>query len=99
MVIKPDTQWKTIFDAMILIFVLESCIVNIYMVSFPFDESNLFTIVKWVIEGFFMLDIILNFMQGYIDPQEQIPVDDFKQIALKYVQGWFFIDFVSVLPF
>ena len=46
----------------------------------------------------FFVDIILNFISAYYDIDMNV-IDDRKVVALDYLQGWFFIDFVSTIPF
>ena len=47
-----------------------------------------------------MLDLFLNFVWSYINPDTQEEVRDLKMIAKHYIfNGWFFIDFMAVFPF
>ncbi len=48
--------------------------------------------------GFFCLDIIVNFLSAYYDENLMI-VDNYKDISINYILGWFFVDFVTVIPF
>ena len=53
-----------------------------------------------MVEAFFWLDLALNFIQEYKDPETYQNVRDIKRIARKYVfRGWFVVDLVSVFPF
>lgn len=44
------------------------------------------------------MDIIVNFLSSFYDSNNQL-IFRFKDIFIKYLQGWFFIDLLSVLPF
>ena len=46
----------------------------------------------------FIMDIPINFITAYEDEYTTLPVVDLKSIANNYIEGWFFIDFLTVLP-
>jgi hypothetical protein len=80
-----------------------------YVVSFVpfnicFDESvtTEMTLVKYidvVVDIFFFIDIIINFLSAYDDPQTSLPVVKYRKIAKNYLKMWFWIDLITVLPF
>ena len=45
-----------------------------------------------------MTDIFINFNSAYYRPDFELETNR-SAIACNYLQGWFFIDFVSILPF
>ncbi len=45
----------------------------------------------------FGLDIIINFFSAYYDKNDDIIIDK-KKIAVRYLKGWFLIDFLGVFP-
>lgn len=57
-------------------------------------------VINWAVNGIFIVDMIFQFCMIY--PSETAEglrwVDDPRLIALKYLKGWFVIDFVSVFP-
>jgi hypothetical protein len=53
--------------------------------------------MNWTIDFFFLLELITNFSSAYPDENKDM-CDDRKRIAIRYFKGWFFIDFVSILP-
>lgn len=55
-------------------------------------------IIDWMVEGFFYIDIVLNFMHAR-RTEQNIVTRDLKGIAKIYMFSWFSIDFVSVFPF
>jgi hypothetical protein len=65
LIISPDSQWKSSFDLMVLLFVGYSCIFNVLYFAFPIDEStngfkkiDLFNKISEVI---FYVDFIFSF--------------------------------------
>lgn len=43
-------------------------------------------------------DIILNFRTTFVSVKGEV-VSDSKLIALNYLRGWFFVDFLAAIPF
>ena len=73
-----------------------------YTVAFLVDDEEekhlaLF-IFDWIVEGFFYIDIVLNFIHAR-KTELNIVTRDFKGIAKIYMMSWFTIDFISVFPF
>ena len=44
-----------------------------------------------------MADCLKNFFTGYVSEADIVVLDQ-KQIALRYLKGWFFLDFFSSIP-
>ena len=81
-----------------------SCVKTLYFVSFDCkDAINLWTFQDYFnefVEYTFILDLLLNFIQSYINPETLQEHRGLKEIARNYMfNGWFFVDFVSVFPF
>jgi hypothetical protein len=47
----------------------------------------------------FILDLLLHFIQAVKHPETYEDITELKTIAREYIKGWFFIDFISVVPF
>lgn len=56
-------------------------------------------ITNWLIDIFFILDIVIHFRTSVIDPKTGEDIFDAKIIAAKYIQGKFWIDFLASIPF
>lgn len=102
-IIPADSQWKSLLDALVLIFVAINCIWNVLLFAFNLNqESRAFRAVKQLnnlIEVVFWLDFFMTFLQAYKDPETQENISDLKRIAYNYFVGWFWIDIVSLFPF
>ena len=99
-IISANSKWKAIFDVMILLLVGYSCVMSMFYAAFSTIENPLIMVIDQVIEGFFWMDFIMNFLQSYKHPETYEIVKDLKSIAQNYIfHGWFFIDFISVFPF
>ena len=42
--------------------------------------------------------LILDFSRSYVDPNTGETVEDFIKVARNYLSGWFWIDFLSLIP-
>lgn len=98
-IIRADASWKSVFDVFILFLVGYSCITSLFYVAFDGPSHILHRAFDWIVEVFFYLDLLLNFITEYIDPISRKPVRNLKEISLNYLTGWFIIDFLSVFPF
>lgn len=56
-------------------------------------------IINWFIDIFFILDILINFRTTVIDEKTGEDIMDANKIAMKYLKGKFFIDFLASIPF
>lgn len=98
-IIHPDKKWKSFFDVFILMLVGYSCITNLYVTAFSVEKTDSDDYIFWIVEVFFYFDFIFSWFMGYRDPETLECVWTFREIATSYLQGWFFIDFISIFPF
>ena len=104
LIISPDSQWKSIFDMIVLIFVGYSCIWNVMYFAFDsIDDTSekfaKFNVFNKVSEGIFYTDFIFSFFQAFRHKETFEIVGDLKSIASNYIKGWFMVDLVSIFPF
>ena len=50
-------------------------------------------IADFLIDLFFIIDLLLNFRSAYVDRKTGHIVTSSKRMALHYLRSWFFIDF------
>lgn len=83
-----------------LFLVCYSCITSMYYATFSVIHSEFLMNFDHVVEVFFWLDLLLNFIQSYVDVDTHEVVTDLKKIGWNYIRyGWFVVDFFSVFPF
>jgi hypothetical protein len=68
-------------------------------VAFTTPTNSIHKAWDFFVEIFFYADIFLNFFSEFKDPDTKQTISDFKEIAKKYANSWFFIDFISIFPF
>jgi len=100
LIISSRNRGKAIFDIMILILVIYSCLTTMYYVvteSYPTSAGRL--ALEWIIEAFFLADLVFNFFLEYRDPNTYKRIRDFKKISTRYLKGRFAFDFLALFPF
>jgi hypothetical protein len=99
-IIKENSKWKAAFDIYINLMVAYSCFTTIYFVCFNAEVTLEIEILNYIVEASFLIDIIMNFLTEYKDPETYETVRSLGKIARKYVfRGWFIIDFIGIVPF
>ncbi|XP_076646140.1 eag-like K[+] channel isoform X2 [Halictus rubicundus] len=89
--------FKSCWDWLILIATFYVAIVVPFNASFiNIDRPTMVSDV--VVEGLFMIDIVLNFRTTYVNRKGEV-VSNSKSIAANYVKGWFIVDLIAALPF
>jgi hypothetical protein len=71
-----------------------------YKASF-LDEDTIInggTVIDFIIDTLFFVDIIFNFISAYDDQNGNIQFN-LKKIAKRYVRSWFFLDLIACIPF
>ena len=94
-----DSRWKAVFDVVIGFCVGYSCIVNFFVVSFQPNVSAAMGVVNWIIEVFFIVDMICNFFSSFRDQSTHSIITNRQHIAMHYLKGYFLIDFIAIIPF
>lgn len=80
-IISANSKWKAIFDVVILLLVGYSCVTSMFYASFSTTDDFVINIIDNIVEGFFWLDLVLNFLQSYKHPETYEIVKDLKKIA------------------
>jgi hypothetical protein len=100
LIISESSRWKAIFDILMLFLVAYSWFTSVFYVAFESPRNIPQIVFDWVVEAFFILDLIFNFFQEYKDSETYENVRDHRKIAKKYIlKGNFFIDFIAIFPF
>jgi len=102
--ISLNSKAKMIFDFIVVLLTLIYCMKIIYQICYlgisaNYDETlgdKLFDIFIILLNFIY---IVLNFFQSYMDIKTGEEITSLKLIAIKYLKGWFFIDFISSFPF
>ena len=97
-IILPDSKFKKLWDSLIAIVILYSSICTPYKLAFEDSNTNKEDVVDIIVDILLGIDLVLNFFSAYYDSEENL-VKSRKKIIIKYLKGWFIIDFISIFPF
>lgn len=88
------------WDLTISMLLLITCVTTPFDLAFAdeIEDVESYTIFRNTIDILFFIDIVVIFNTAYQTDAMEIEDDRF-QIAKAYIQGWFIIDLMAVLPF
>lgn len=100
LVIRRNSTFYNIFTVFITILKLVSFYLYGYLAAFRMHpQMNYIAITYYVVfEIIFVFDLIINFFVEIIDEETNQPERDLKKIAINYLNGLFFIDFITLIP-
>lgn len=96
-VIDPNSTPKTAWNIIILILVVFQSVFTPVRIAFEEETSYEWLVADYIMDGFFVIDLFINFITA-IETDEGKLISERKLIAKDYLSGWFWIDFISVLP-
>ena len=94
----PESNFVAIWNV-ILIFILFLTIIFVPIrVTFVQDNPLSWEIFDIVLDVFFGIDIVMNFLSAYYNTQKKL-ILSFRDIAFNYIKGYFVIDAIALIPF
>lgn len=96
-VLQPDHNYKAIWDMVCLFAILYQSIFVPFRLCFDEDAQGGFSVFETIIDVLFIIDIFCCFNVGFY--KKGYLVMTRKDIALYYLQTWFFIDLVASFPY
>lgn len=85
-VILPDSQFKTIWNFLLLGLILEQQFSIPFIVSFDADINSYYLAFHTLIDLIFLIDIIIHFNCGYY--HQGVIILNRKAISLNYLKSW-----------
>jgi hypothetical protein len=96
--LHPNSTFLTYWNAFLMMAVIYISIALPLRMGFTLNSSRGEDVLDVLLDIFFLFDMVMNFRTGYIDANTKIVVVSPKQVAIKYLKGWFFLDLFSSLP-
>ena len=99
--IPPNSLFIKIFDIIIFISSMFSFLFIPYILSRNFflsKEIDSIKIILMVIDGFYIVDVIINFFRAYQTFDDHL-IRRTRKIFYHYFQTWFFIDLIQAFPY
>lgn len=99
-IVYPEDKFKSGWDIIMTLVLLGACISTPLEIAFSTEmKTSMFDDpTSFIIDMLFLFDIILIFNTAYYNEEMEL-VQDRKSIIKNYVQGWFAIDFLAIVPF
>ena len=99
----PSGPYKIAWDAFIGILIFYSVLVVPMQIGFiSFDDTSGadgITYMEYALDFVFLFDIIASFNTAYYASEEEAYVIIRPKIAVHYLKTWFWVDFLSTVPF
>jgi hypothetical protein len=96
-VINPNSLWKTIWNVIVLFFILFLAITTPYRIPFEDITTEAWIVTDISIDCLFIVDLIFNFFTAYEDDNGELVIAK-SRIVANYLRGWFTIDAISSAP-
>ena len=104
-VLNPRGSKVQVWDLLTALCLLFTAVVTPFEVCFVYDpiipattQQTTLLVVNQVVNGFFVADIIVNFILAYPNGSGGFERRHSK-IAMRYLRSWFMLDMISVIPF
>jgi len=92
----PTDKWKESWDLIVLNLIIYSAVMVPYRICFNAPATGWLDKFEISLSLLFFVDVIFNFNTAYAEGDKWVV--DRPSIALRYLQGWFWIDFPSCIP-
>ena len=94
----PNNKYKQAWDFVIMILLVYTALYVPFKVCFVETTSDFGFVLDLCVDFLFLSDIVVTFNSA-IEDEQGIYITKRSLIAKKYCKGWFFIDFLTSLPF
>ena len=94
----PEDSWVDYWSGFITLVLIFACIVTPYRIAFVEKDALDWIIINGFVDFLFLMDILIIFNTAFYD-EDFSTIDCRKQISMQYIQSWFFIDVLSIIPF
>ncbi|XP_034031361.1 potassium/sodium hyperpolarization-activated cyclic nucleotide-gated channel 4-like [Thalassophryne amazonica] len=98
-IIHPYSDFRFYWDLTMLLLMVGNLIIIPVGITFFKDEHT----PPWIVfnvasDTFFLVDLVLNFRTGIVKNDNTEIILDPQRIKIKYLRGWFLVDFISSIP-
>lgn len=97
-IIMPESEFRIIWNIIMVFCLVYTATLVPFRTAFVDEVSNSYTIIETLIDVFFIVDVLFNFMSAYVDQDRKMEIR-VKTIAANYIRTWFFPDFFACIPF
>lgn len=98
-IINPDSTFSKLWGGVVACILLYTATLMPFRVAW--EDSKLtdnWSIIEFVIDGLFIIDIIVNFFTTY-QTKDGLYSKSLKSISIRYLRSWFLFDLSACIPF
>ncbi|CAK4155438.1 unnamed protein product [Aphanomyces euteiches] len=96
--ISPDSKVYKCWQLILVAIIYYQVVAIPYVLAFTTSDTNpLDDSVSLATSAIFLLDIVLNFFTAIADPEKGL-ITNRRDIAIRYLRGWFLLDIISAIP-
>ncbi|XP_068968408.1 potassium/sodium hyperpolarization-activated cyclic nucleotide-gated channel 1-like isoform X1 [Bombus flavifrons] len=96
--IHPFSLFRIVWESLMIVFTFVALLVTPVSITFFFGRHTNWHVINDTMNIVFLCDIVMWFFTGYYDYRTKVTVLDPVIVARKYLQSYFFIDILTVLP-
>ncbi|OQR95948.1 transcriptional regulator, Crp/Fnr family [Thraustotheca clavata] len=100
-ILYPTSPYQTAWDMVNILLLLYVCTMVPFVASFytlSEYQSSPWAISDSMVDTLYLFDILLRFRSAYVDAKSGDLITNPKTIAMHYLKGWFFFDFLVTFP-
>lgn len=94
-----DAVFCRAWQSFLVVLVVYTAWVSPFEFGFLMKPEGPLAITDNVVNGFFLIDIVLSFFVAYLDKNTYLLVDEPKRIALRYARTGLLFDVISSIPY
>ena len=95
--INPKSDFSTRWDIFVGLLIIYSVVMIPFSIGYALEKNQTLTIFDWIVDVFFLADMIVQFSTAFENEQEEM-ITDWKRISARYLRTWFPVDFISTIP-
>ncbi|XP_076752308.1 potassium/sodium hyperpolarization-activated cyclic nucleotide-gated channel 2 [Xylocopa sonorina] len=96
--IHPFSSFRIFWESFMTVFTILALFVTPISVTFYYEKHDNWHVINDFMNTVFLCDIVMWFFTGYYDYRTKIIVLDPMIVARKYLQSYFLMDVLTVLP-
>ncbi|KAL1507626.1 hypothetical protein AB1Y20_007245 [Prymnesium parvum] len=100
--LPPLSRFKQNWDMVMIILVFYNCayipVEIAFLTPLTIQKHVVHTVVDYLIDFIFGVDIVINLRTAFYDEEHELVLDP-KQIRMRYMKFWFWLDFLAFFPF
>ena len=97
--IHPEGRFRITWNMLVAVILLYISLAVPLQIGFDVDPDGGWAVFEHILDGFFLVDLCVNFRTGFIEEDSHLVMDELRS-ALHYGKSvGFVIDFVTTVPF